>query len=341
MQQWWLRQWQTTSIAHIILLPLSWLFAMITAIRRYLYRHHILSSKRLSVPVVVIGNISVGGTGKTPLVIELAAQLQRAGFKPGIISRGYGGTQAGEVLPVSNPQQFGDEPVLIAKRSACPVWVNADRVEAGRALLAAHPTCNVIISDDGLQHYRLQRDVEIVVVNSTHSLGNRRLLPAGPLREPVSRLNTVHAVVDTGRSGLKHMMVNQRMPPIFTMQLNMMGIVSIDGTRNISLAQLQQQQVVAIAGIGHPERFFNFLKGLGLQCRVQAFEDHHAYTQQDFAHLQTYTLLMTEKDAVKCQPLNLSNAWYLPVSAMLAPDTESVSLLGLVIQQITMHRGMI
>ncbi|HEY0562786.1 MAG TPA: tetraacyldisaccharide 4'-kinase [Methylophilus sp.] len=341
MQQWWLKQWQTTSIAHIILLPLSWLFAAMTALRRFLYRSNMLTSQRLSVPVVVVGNISVGGTGKTPLVIELAAQLQRAGFKPGIISRGYGGTQSGEVLPSSPPLQFGDEPVLIAKRSACPVWVNADRVAAGRALLAAHPSCNVIISDDGLQHYRLQRDMEIVVVNSTHSLGNHRLLPAGPLREKISRLSSVHAIVDTGRAGLNHVIALKSLPPVFAMQLNMLGIVSIDGTRKISLEQLKQQQVMAIAGIGHPERFFNFLKGLGLSCSVQAFADHHAFTKADFAHMQAYTLLMTEKDAVKCQQLNLTNAWYMPVSAMLAPEADGQSLASLVIQYITKHRGTI
>lgn len=340
MQQWWLRQWQTRSIAQIVLLPLSWLFAAMTAFRRFLYRTNILKGQCLKVPVVVVGNISVGGTGKTPLVIELAAQLQRAGFNPGIISRGYGGTQAGEVLPSSHPHQFGDEPVLIAKRSGCPVWVSADRVAAGRALLAAHPSCNVLISDDGLQHYRLQRDMEIVVVNSTHSLGNQRLLPAGPLRERVSRLRTVDAIVDTGRNGLHNIVALKPLPPMFAMQLNMLGIVSIDGMRKMSVEQLKQQSVMAIAGIGHPERFFNFLTGLGLSCRVQAFEDHHVFTQQDFAHLQPYTLLMTEKDAVKCQQLNLTNAWYMPVSAMLAADTGGQTLANLVIQHITQHREM-
>ncbi|MFA6041163.1 MAG: tetraacyldisaccharide 4'-kinase [Methylophilus sp.] len=335
MQIWFLRQWQSFGLAQIVLLPLSWLFDALSSIRRWLYQKQFLASFKLGVPVVVVGNISVGGTGKTPLVIYLAEQLKIAGYRPGIISRGYGGTQFGEVTTESNPILFGDEPVLIAKRSACPVFVNVDRVTAGQDLLAAYPDCNLIISDDGLQHYRLKRDIEIVVVNSKHSLGNQHLLPSGPLREKLNRLATVDAVVDTGRIGLKNIIDTQTLPAIFSMQLNMVGIVSLDEKNKTSLNALKQKNVVAIAGIGHPERFFNFLKGLGLSCEFRAFADHHAFTQHDFADIQHQTILMTEKDAVKCKHLNLSKAWYMPVSAMLNTNEQrGTSLIDLLVPKL-------
>jgi tetraacyldisaccharide 4'-kinase len=337
MQKWFEQQWQSHSLAQIVLLPLSWLFQLLTTIRRYAYRRHWFKSYALPVPVIIVGNITVGGTGKTPLVILLAEQLKNAGYTPGIISRGYGGTQDGEVLADGLPSQFGDEPVLIAKRTACPVWVNADRVMAGRGLLAAHPNCNVIISDDGLQHYRLKREIEIVVLNSKHSFGNRRLLPAGPLREKISRLTQVLAIVDTSRIGSKDVLGSTLSPPLYSMSLLMQGIYSLDDTRKISLSELQHQSVVAIAGIGHPDRFFSFIKGLGLNCEYLAFNDHHAFIQQDFADLQHKTILMTEKDAVKCKHLELNNAWYLPVSAILTNAEQQTTLIDLIIQQLNKH----
>jgi tetraacyldisaccharide 4'-kinase len=335
MQKWFEQQWQSRGLAQIILLPLSWLFQLLAVIRRHAYQRNWFKSYALSVPVIVIGNITVGGTGKTPLVVLLAEQLKNAGYTPGIISRGYGGTQVGEVFAHSLPSRFGDEPVLIAKRTACPIWVNADRVMAGQGLLAAHPNCNVIISDDGLQHYRLKREIEIVVLNSKHSFGNRRLLPAGPLREKLSRLTQVLAIVDTSRIGPKYMLEERAsLPPLYSMSLLMQGIYSLDESRKISLSELQHQPVVAIAGIGHPDRFFSFIKGLGLNCEYLAFNDHHAFNQQDFAGLQDKTILMTEKDAVKCKHLELNNAWYLPVSAILATTEQQTTLINLIIQQL-------
>ncbi|MDX1914683.1 MAG: tetraacyldisaccharide 4'-kinase [Methylophilus sp.] len=336
MQNWFLKQWQTFGLAQIVLLPLSWLFGALSAFRRWLYATKLLVSYQLPVPVIIVGNISVGGTGKTPLVIYLADQLKKMGYTPGIISRGYGGTQSGEVTLESNPLDFGDEPVLIAKRTGFPVWVNVNRVEAGQALLKQYPQCNVIISDDGLQHYRLKRDIELIVVNSKHSLGNQHLLPSGPLREKVSRFSTVDAIVDTGRVGLKTK-IQQPLPPIFSMQLHMLGIFSLDEQSKMSLEMLKSQRVVAIAGIGHPERFFNFVKGLGLQCEYRAFKDHHVFTQQDFADMQDKTILMTEKDAVKCKQLALNNAWYMPVSAMLAQSEEQKMLVSLIVEQLQKH----
>jgi tetraacyldisaccharide 4'-kinase len=337
MQNWFLKQWQMFGLAQLLLLPMSWVFDALSSMRRWLYRQGLVSSYRLPVPVIVVGNISVGGTGKTPLVIYLAEQLKNAGYHPGVISRGYGGTQSGGVTPESNPLQFGDEPVLIAKRAACPVWVDVNRVKAGQGLLRQYPQCNLIISDDGLQHYRLKRDIEIVVVNSQHSFGNQHLLPSGPLREKVSRLSQANAIVDNGKAGIKTLLKQQSLPPVYGMSLVMQGIYSLDDMRKISLIDLQQQSVIAIAGIGHPERFFNFIKGLGLNCEYLAFDDHHAFTQQDFANMQHKTILMTEKDAVKCRRLQLSNAWYLPVSAMLADNEQPTTLINLIIQKLNKH----
>jgi len=319
MQAWLLKQWQYLGIAQLLLQPISWVFALLSGIRRYLYQCGLLQSHALSVPVVIVGNISVGGTGKTPLVIYLVEQLQQAGYQPGVVSRGYGGTESGEVKAESQPQAYGDEPVLIAKRTGVPVFVNADRLQAGQALLKAYPQCDVVISDDGLQHYRLKRDVEIIVVNAKHSLGNQQLLPAGPLRESTQRFASVQAIVNTARLDLASKVRVPALPPVFGMQMHMQGIYSLDNQQKISLADLQKRQVVAIAGIGHPERFFNFLKGLGLHCAFVAFDDHHAFTQADFEQFSDKTILMTEKDAVKCQHLDLPYAWYLPVSAMLTP----------------------
>lgn len=335
MQAWFLKQWQQFGVMQIVLHPLAWLFAGVTWVRRCLYALRLLKQHKLAVPVIVVGNISVGGTGKTPLVIYLVEQLRHAGYAPGVISRGYGGTQTGAVTSESDPLLYGDEPVLIAKRTGVPVWVNPDRVQAGQGLLNANPSCDVILSDDGLQHYRLHRDIEIIVVNARHSLGNQQLLPAGPLREPIRRFSQVNAIVNTCKSPLPDTVCVHTLPPVFSMQLNMQGVYQLNGTQKISLQDLKSKPVVAIAGIGHPERFFNFIKGLGLQCDYHAFKDHHAFTQADFEPFASKTILMTEKDAVKCKALALSDAWYLPVSAMLAPTGNQTlpQLLQSILQQ--------
>lgn len=338
IQTWFEKQWQQHGIAQIVLLPLSFLFLGLSMLRRLAYRQGWLKSHALAVPVVIVGNITVGGTGKTPLVIYLVEQLKQAGYTPGIISRGYGGTQSGEVLLTSLPTEKGDEPVLMAKRTACPVWVNADRVQAGRDLLAAHPNCNILISDDGLQHYRLQRDVEIVVLNSQHSFGNGQLLPAGPLREKRIRLSQVNAIVDTARKSDLKAKEGLTLSQTYNMSLKMTGIQRLDDSQKTSIAQLQTKQVLAIAGIGHPSRFFNLLKGLGLDCETRAFNDHHAYTAQDFADVTDKTLLMTEKDAVKCKHLDLNDAWYLPVSAQLE-STQNNSLLQVIQSALAQTKG--
>lgn len=338
MNNWFEKQWSGYSLWHILLIPLSWLFGLIVYLRKLLYSNGWLKTIRLSVPVIVVGNINVGGTGKTPLVIWLAEQLKREGFKPGIISRGYGGSakQVTEIVANSNPAEVGDEPVLIAKRSACPMFVGADRVLAGQALLQAHPQCNVIISDDGLQHYRLQRDVEIALINSSslHD-SNLRLLPAGSLREKITRLKNVDAIVDSGNAvdfGEDVKAYSQSM--VFNMQLQGDIFESVSHLQpKQAVAYFADRPLVAIAGIGNPERFFNKLTDLGLQFERKIFADHHAFTAHDLVQFANKTILMTEKDAVKCQSFAMADAWYLPVAATVSSPTKA-SLIALILQKL-------
>jgi tetraacyldisaccharide 4'-kinase len=323
LRQWFERQWQTTGWAQCLLLPLSWLFAWLATARRWCYKTGLFSSQDLPVPVIVVGNLSVGGVGKTPLVIYLAQQLKAAGYTPGILSRGYGGQHTGEVTSNSLPELFGDEPVLIARRSGCPVWVDASRVVGGLALIKVHPQVNVVICDDGLQHYALQRDIEIAVVQRPLGLGNGRLLPAGPLREPLNRLQHVDIVIESGQLPLAPALAK-------TYQLKLRGATwtSVnDFHSETSTEVLREQSLVAMAGIGHPQRFFDVLESMGLQCETRALADHYVYTQADFEALHEKTVLMTEKDAVKCQHLGLSRAWFLPVSAELEAVDRKQSLI--------------
>jgi len=316
MANWFQEQWATFTIWHILLIPLSWLFGIIVFLRKYLYQHGWLKSYCLNVPVIVVGNINVGGTGKTPLVIWLAEQMKLAGYKPGIISRGYGGNaqQVTEVLPDSNARVAGDEAVLIAARTNCPVFVSADRVSAGHHLLKTYPECNVIISDDGLQHYRLQRNVEIVVYDSAKGFGNGALLPAGPLRESKARLKTVDAVVSNGADIKENL---KCFNPI-AMQLAATDFYNLADVQKKSTAQaLAQQKILAVAGIGNPQRFFDQLSNFGLQFESRAYADHYIFQAKDFEHINADVVLMTEKDAVKCRAFAQPNFWVLPVSAVV------------------------
>ena len=311
MSTWLQKQWYRLGPWHLLLIPLSWLFWLLSGLRRLCYRLHLLSSYQLPVPVIVIGNISVGGTGKTPLVIWLAERLRQSGYRPAIISRGYGGSIHG-VSPVyenSDPVAVGDEPVLLAKRSRCPVWVGRDRVAVAMALLKAHPECNVIISDDGLQHYKLQRDVEVVVVDGNRGVGNGWLVPAGPLRESEFRLKTADAIVYNG---------GKPVPDAFFMVLENAAFHNlVDPTKTALAADFSERHVYAIAGIGNPERFFQQLHDLGLRFEQLAFPDHHAFQAADLQSIKAEAILMTEKDAVKCMAFAQPNWWYLPVNAVV------------------------
>ena len=336
VNNWFQKQWNSYGLWHVLLIPLSWLFSAITFCRKYFYDIGLLQKQRLNVPVIVVGNITVGGTGKTPMVIWLAGQLQGAGFKPGIISRGYGGTSksATAVFANSQPQQVGDEPVLIAKRTNCPMYVGADRVAAGQALLKANPQCDIIISDDGLQHYALQRNVEIVMLSSNRQFGNQLLLPAGPLREKISRLKVADAIINSGTGAESRSPFEDDLPPVFNMKVQGTSFESLNGAKAAQpVSYFADKNLVAIAGIGSPERFFNQLSNLGLQFEQHAYADHHAFTAQDLAKFSGKTILMTEKDAVKCSVLTISDAWYLPIIAIVDSSSQG-SLLTLILQKL-------
>lgn len=311
MSEWLQRQWYKSGVWHLILVPLSWLFLLLSSFRRLAYRLGIFNTVRLPVPVIVVGNITVGGTGKTPLVIWLAEQLTQAGFKPGIISRGYGGKNDGPMAVTGNsdPAIVGDEPVMIVGRTAAPVWVGRDRAATGMALLQAHPECDLIISDDGLQHYQLARDAEIVVIDGQRRFGNGRLLPAGPLRESIRRLANVDAIVSNGAASDEGFIEMQLQPADFR---NLK-----DATKSAPASAFVGKRLLAIAGIGNPGRFFSQLKTMGLQFAEKPFPDHHAYTPEDLPTGTADAILMTEKDAVKCRAFAQPNWWYLAVDAKL------------------------
>jgi len=305
--------WYRRSAAHILLLPLSGLFALTVALRRALFRAGLLRTHRLPVPVIVVGNLTAGGSGKTPLVLWLTALLRAQGHRPGIVSRGYGGAATGPraVAPGDDPALVGDEPALLAARSGVPVWIGTDRPAAAGALLAAHPDCTHIVSDDGLQHYALARDFEIAVVDGARGFGNGWLLPAGPLREPRSRLATVDAIVVNGTgtpTGLPANAVRMQLEGMLLRNLH-------DPSRTLPAAAFVGQPVNALAGIGDPERFFRHLEALGLTLVRHPFPDHYAYTEADLDVAGTDAIVMTEKDAVKCLAFATERCWVLPVEA--------------------------
>jgi tetraacyldisaccharide 4'-kinase len=310
---WLERQWYRITPLHLLLIPLSLIFGLLSAIRRFLYRNHVLKSEKLPVPVIVVGNITVGGSGKTPLTLWLAQQLGSEGWHPGIVSRGYRGKASFPrvVSPSDSADSVGDEPLLMAQRNLCPVWVGGNRAAAAHALLQAHPECDVILSDDGLQHYRLRRDFEIAVVDGIRRFGNRLLLPAGPLREPPSRLEEVDAIVINNgetRNGEYRMQLEGS---VFHNLLNPETIVRPSDLHGLRL--------YAIAGIGHPQRFFEHLASLGLDIQAHPFPDHHCFTPADLAFTDADAILMTEKDAVKCASFATEKCWVLRVDAQIDP----------------------
>lgn len=292
------------------LLPLSMLYRFIVAVRKLAYQRDLLTRHKMPVPVIIVGNISVGGTGKTPFVLWLSDQLKAAGYSPGIISRGYGGKAEHypfDVTADTPTAVAGDEPVLIARRSGCPVVVDPDRSRAAVHLLS-QSHCDVIISDDGLQHYALQRDIEIALVDSRRRFGNKLCLPAGPLREPMSRLQSVNFVVYHGEAA------SQR----YQMQLMATQWVNLaDPDKRLPIDAFADQEVHAVAGIGHPQRFFDQLCQLGMIVHPHPFDDHHAFRAADLHFGEQNPVLMTEKDAVKCQAFAQVHHWYLPVSAVI------------------------
>ena len=305
-----------------LLMLLSWLYAGVTQLRRALYAVGILKATPMPVPVIVVGNLIVGGAGKTPLTRALAQQLRAAGWQPGIISRGYGRSVPGvrAVGIGDNPDSVGDEPLLYAA-DGFPVYVGEQRAAAGRALLAANPAVDILIADDGLQHTALARDIELLVFDQ-RALGNGRLLPAGPLREGLSRLRNprVKGVVwQGGVQSLRDPFVDAL--PAFTMTLAPGAVYALnDRGQTRTLSSFAGQRVQAVAGIGHPERFFQMLRDAGLQVQGHAFPDHHRFTADDLPESDV-PVLMTEKDAVKCHEFAAGRAavYVVPVTALIEP----------------------
>lgn len=321
LSTWLPKQWSKLTMWHFVLLPISYLFRVIVIGRTLLYKIGFLPSYAMPVPVVVVGNINVGGTGKTPLVIHLVEQLQAQGLNPGVISRGYRGA-ANHIIAVtqdSDVDKVGDEPLLIARRSRCPVFVGRNRIKAAQALLANHPECDIIISDDGLQHYRLRRDFEIVVVDGKAGFGNQALLPAGPLRESVRRLDSVDLVVVNGQWQSAVSLDSITKTTAYSMRLHAANFYNLKDNGLIGGAEVfANKTITAVAGIGNPSRFFEQLTQDELTYHQKAFPDHHAFKLSDFKNINTDVILMTEKDAVKCQTFAKSNYWVLPINAVLS-----------------------
>jgi tetraacyldisaccharide 4'-kinase len=318
---------QPTALAQL-LRPLSWLFGALAALRRAAYRLHVLRAHRLPVPVVVVGNLTAGGSGKTPLVAALVDALRARGRRPGIVSRGYGrrtnDTRAVEVG--DDARDAGDEPVLLAALGV-PVFVGAQRAAAAQALLAAHPDVDVVVCDDGLQHYALARDVEIAVVDGTRDFGNRLLLPAGPLRERPSRLASVDAIV---RLVATRGAVPASPPRVFSMTQEAQPWRNVaEPARAFDPALLRDSSIVAIAGIANPERFFGALRAAGFRGSTHAFADHYRYSAEEVAFPGARAILMTEKDAVKCRAFADPRMWMQPVRARV-----DVSLVDLVLEKL-------
>jgi tetraacyldisaccharide 4'-kinase len=335
LESFFLAEWQSPSLWQIVLRPLSWLFGAIAALRRALFRAGVFRTVNVGVPVIVVGNISAGGTGKTPLVIALVEMLTREGYKVGVITRGYAPSRvaARTLAPVAHivTQQktvtASDEAMMMSQRLRAPVFANRSRVEAARALLKRYPETDVIVSDDGLQHYALARDMEIAVIDGARGVGNGALLPAGPLREAPARLHAVDAIVVNGtpHAGLR---ADEFGKPVYTMSLGAERFIALKKAATSEegldvaafLAQVRGKHVHAMAGIGNPPRFFAHLERLGIGCAAtHAFPDHHPFLPRDFAWPDADMIVMTEKDAVKCRAFADERLWFMRVDALLPP----------------------
>ncbi len=312
-----------------LVLPLALVYRAVMALRAALYRIGVLGRTRLRVPVVIVGNITAGGTGKTPLVRWIVERLEASGRRPGVVSRSYAAesTAPARVRAGDDPGVRGDEAVLHASTLAAPVWSGPDRLATARALLEAHPEVDTLVCDDGLQHYALARDVEIAVVDAARGFGNRLPLPAGPLREPVSRLASVDAIVLNGAGRIDGLPANV---PAFALALRGGRFRNlVDRNRVESAAFFRSLRLAAVAGIGNPERFFADLRALGLAFEAHAFADHHRYRAQELRLAHAEAILMTEKDAIKCAAFADARMWALPVAAVTSDD-----LVHLILERI-------
>ena len=292
-----------------LLIPVSWALCLLIWLRRALYRLHVLPRYRASVPIIVVGNLTVGGSGKTPLVIWLARFLEDKGYRPGIVSRGYGGKAKSwpqQVRSDSDYVSVGDEAVMIAARTECPMAVGPDRPQVVRSLLEHHDV-NVILSDDGLQHYALRRDIEIAVVNGERRFGNGYCLPAGPLRERPARLDEVDIIVVNGEG-------ERREHP---MSVSNQFAVNMKTAEIKPLTEFSTSRIHAVAGVGHPGQYFGALRAVGLDIQEHEFPDHYRFSEADIDFGDGLPVLMTEKDSVKCVRFTNTHLWCVPASVEL------------------------
>lgn len=317
--RWIHRVWYKGAAFGWLMLPLSALYWLVTTSRRFLYRCGILKTEKLSVPVVVVGNITAGGTGKTPIVIWLAQELRAREFSPGIVSRGYGGSATSATVRVdrhSEPAVVGDEPVLLARHSGCPVSVDSDRVRAAKALV--NEGADVIIADDGMQHYRLARDYEICLIDGARGLGNRRLLPSGPLRELPQRLSEVDQVLVNGvmTATERQSVAEQNAIPFEVVAVE---VCRLNESLTRPIERFAGTTVHAVAGIGNPARFFALLRSFDIQVIEHPFTDHAVLQPSDLQFGDDLAVFMTEKDAVKIGRHVEDKIWYVPVTVSIEP----------------------
>lgn len=329
------RHWYRLSWVSLLLAPLSVVFALAVGLRRLSYRAGLLKIHRFPVPVIVVGNLTVGGTGKTPLVIWLVEHLKAKGYRPGIVSRGYGGAASHwpqQVRGDSDPVIVGDEAVTLAARTAQPVCVAPDRPAAVRALLKHHD-CDIVLSDDGLQHYAMGRDIEIVVVDAERRFGNGLLLPAGPLREPRSRLKRADLVIYNGRPG-----GDKDTTGVYTMRMRQPQLLPLQaGGEPVDLDTLAGRGVHAVAGIGNPDRFFELLRRYGLEVTEHRFPDHHRFKPEEIRFEDDLPVIMTEKDAVKCR--RFADARHLALRVDAQPDAAFVLELNRLLEGLAETPG--
>jgi len=336
MEQRLTKLWYQEDAGPSLLQPLSWLYGGVVVLRRGAYTRGWLATHRVGKPVIVVGNLTVGGTGKTPLVIWLARQLSERGLRVGVVSRGYGSSKSEAprlISPQSNWQEVGDEPILISRRTGCTTVVGRDRVAAAKVLVDNH--VDVVIADDGLQHLRLARDCEIIVIDGARGFGNRRLLPSGPLREPASRVSAADFVVVNGE--MEHSsLARVGLPRTRAAQMTLVpgAVQRVDGQGSSrSLEDFRDGQVHGVAGIGNPSRFFRDLHARGLDVIEHPFPDHHPFTWEDLSFGDDLPVLMTEKDAVKCVQFAEPRWWYVPTDAVFS-ETQARDLLDHVLHKI-------
>ena len=303
--------WYSKNIFSLLLSPLSLIYICIIYLRHTLYQLGLISITKINVPTIVIGNIVAGGTGKTPLVIWLAKYFKDKGFLPGIVSRGYGGTYLSNielVKPTSNPLLVGDEPVIIARNTNCPVVVAKKRAKGAKELVEKY-NCNIILSDDGMQHYSLARDIEIAVIDGQRRFGNNYCFPAGPLREHKNRIHKADLIVSKYSARTCE----------YKMNYTYNQLVSLNKlSKTIPISDLHGMTVHAIAGINNPDHFFSYLRSHKLELIIHKFPDHYLYTEEDVKFDDNFPVVMTEKDAVKCLNYSSHKHWYIPISAELS-----------------------